>query len=228
MKIGILDESVVKKIAADILVEHPEVINVFVEGTNLTIESNDIDSLIKYLEEEHNLHLIVNGNTYMVASKINEEQSLAQKAAEAGAKASKAGAKATDRAADKTTGADLLKAEEPTDAEQEEEAKKEIKDVVNQGHNAAKDEAESAIRNLTVLTQNLSGDQLNKILENPEVKKIFTTMRKNRDFFAKLSDSSDKKNSNDSIGDIEKNGNDKDNELSLPDGQKIEVRLKEK
>jgi len=100
MKIGILDENIVKKIATDILVDRPEVISVFVEGTELIIESSDIDSLVQYLEQEHGLHLILNGGNYMIESQINEGQAetLAQQAAAKAGEVSEAGANATDSA----------------------------------------------------------------------------------------------------------------------------------
>jgi len=98
MKIGILDENIVKKIATDILVDRPEVISVFVEGTELIIESGDINSLVRYLETEHGLHLILNGSNYMIASQINEDQAetLAQKAAAKAGEVSEAGANAAN------------------------------------------------------------------------------------------------------------------------------------
>jgi len=103
MKIGILSD--VNKVAK-IVASRPEVFNVFVEGSDLIIESENIGSVVDFLEDEHGLHLIDNGGSYMVASRINEAvvpgeeptMSLSQRAAAKAGQVAKAGAMAAKKA----------------------------------------------------------------------------------------------------------------------------------
>jgi hypothetical protein len=178
MKIGILDDSVVKDVVK-ILINRPEVINVIVEGSNLNIEAVDMDSLIAYLEDEHGLHLIVNGDTYMIASQFNE--GLAATVANAGANAANAAAEVAGKAVEGTqrflTDDEKDDRTEETEAEANIKARDAAKDVAQQGHTAVTDDVKGSIRALKATALSTSPDQQHKFATDPEMKKLLAHPR---------------------------------------------------
>lgn len=170
MKIGILDESVIKKIATDILVNRPEVISVFVNGTDLVIESVDMDSLVEYLENEHGLHLIVNGDNYMMASRINE--GLAQKVAEAGAKAADAASRGLVSKTKEFMDKKRAEVSKPTtEAEKEEEARKNAKKSKEEGD--VEEKTIDKFRNIKAISKELNPERVQqKIVNSQEIKQM--------------------------------------------------------
>jgi len=194
MKIGILDETVIKKIINDILIDRSEVDNVFVEGTELSIESNDINSLIQHLEN-YGLHLIANGENYMIASEINEE-SAAVKASYAGANAAENAANVASDAAKEAIGKINKKDEdenedsEKTNAQQEIEAKKEAMEIKDKGSSKTKEELENTIAKISQMYK-VNPKQVEDSVENsPFIKKMMEN-----DFFAKLHGDGEENNS---------------------------------
>ena len=192
MKIGILDESVIKKIATDILVDRPEVISVFVEGTELIIKSTGINSLVEYLEKTHGLHLVVNGDSYMIASQMNE--GLAQDAANAGARAADIASKGLVSKTQEFVGkkqeeAGIEPEESDTDAGQAVMAKKKARDIAQGGQVATRNASEKALLALTKLNEVGTLD-----LNSPAIQKI---IKNDRDFFVKLANNSDEDNISD-------------------------------
>ena len=167
MKIAILDEKVIKDVV-DILIDRPEVISVFVEGLNIDIESIDINSLVEYLEKEHGIHLIVNGNSYMVASQTNE--GLAQDASEAGARAADA---ASSGLVSKTQEFMKKKRDEvrtDTDAELDEKAKEEVRDAEERGEIG--DEVVDKFRGIKAASKETNPDVIEKTVQSREIKKM--------------------------------------------------------
>jgi predicted Fe-Mo cluster-binding NifX family protein len=99
MKLGIIGDEL-EKSALKIIAEHPDVLSAFLYNSVLTIESVNIDQVVNDLEEDHGLHLIINGDgDYMIASSINEVAPLAAAAAAAGIAAASVGARAASAAA---------------------------------------------------------------------------------------------------------------------------------
>jgi hypothetical protein len=170
MKIGILDESVIKKIVTDIIIDRPEVINVFVEGTELIIESDDIDSLVEYLDKEHGLHLIVNGDSYMIASKINE--GLAQIAAEAGARAADVASRGLVSTTKEFMDKKRKEVGEPTtDAEKDEEAKEMAQDSDEEGD--AEEETIDKFRGIKAMSKEMNPETMNqKVINSREIQQM--------------------------------------------------------
>jgi len=170
MKIGVLDESVIKRVVTEILIDRPEVINVFVDGINLVLESVDLDSLVEFLEREHGLHLIVNGDSYMVASSMNE--GLAQDAAEAGAKA----ADAASSGLISNTKAFMKKKREEvgepaTESEKEDEAAEEAAEVSEKGE--AEEETIDKFRGLKAMSKEMNPETMKqRVIGSKELEKM--------------------------------------------------------
>lgn len=72
MYIVILENT--KKVAK-LISDRPEVLNATPDGYKLYIESNDINKLVNFLEK-YGLHLIANGDNYLVALQINEQTNI--------------------------------------------------------------------------------------------------------------------------------------------------------
>lgn len=132
MRIGILED--IREVAK-IIADHPSTISVFVDGSNLCIESLDIDEIASDLES-HGLHLIVNGDNYMVASNISED--LASKAANAGAEAARKAADVISNPAKTVAG----KAYEMLTGSEEEEEEKSPEERAKEASKEGAEEAE--------------------------------------------------------------------------------------
>lgn len=210
MRIGILDESVIKKIAADILMDRPEIISVFVEGTNLIIESVNIDSLVEFLEREHGLHLIVNGDSYMIASQMNE--GLAQIAANAGKMAADA---ASGGLVGKTQEFMKKKREEvgepTTDAELDADAEEEARN--SKEEDTAEDDVIEKFRDVKAMSKEMNPETMKqRVVNSKEIQKMIKHDPKFvqilRDMIAQSEDDEDDGNL-----------------VSLPSGEKLKISL---
>lgn len=177
MIIGILHSKRLNE-AIDVIEQHPQVIEVSNKGGVIDIESFDIDAVIEYLDKEHGLHLIVNGdNNFVVAAQINED--LAERVAEAGAKvAEKAAESASGGLVSKTK--DFLQKKgviDQTKSEKEEESKEEASEVAEKGQEEVKKTFADKMRDVKELADASNPDSLRQMVEeDPEIVKLFDSL----------------------------------------------------
>jgi hypothetical protein len=196
MKIGILDDSVVQDVAK-IIASHPAVSNVIIKKSGLSIDTPDIDVLVEYLEKVHGLHLIMNGNNYMIAAPINEanveavaDKSLSELAAEKAGKVAQAGAQVAKKAVRAGVAGTTDKLKEQQMAkdrtrrgitgtldpdEMQKKAEIDAKNLANKGQTRTAAGVTQKIIELAEIAKTKSPEQIKAMLSrNPELQKIIS------------------------------------------------------